>query len=286
MLLSTLLLAIGALTVIAGPLAVPKGNHFSCRSTKHPNPVIALHGLFFNKDLDLNFLEAWLRQKGYCTFSLTYGLYPNIPLGGIKPINESAVEIADFIKEVLQKTGASKVDIVGHSEGALQGLYVPKFAGVAHLVDHVIAIAPPTQGSTLSGLLLLAKELGVLPAVNELLDTIGCQACNDVFAGSDLVKRLNDGPIVQPGNKVTVIASRFDYVVTPSASAFVHEDGVANIFVQDYCPLDLVGHGSLAIDSNMWNLVLNSLEDKIGRKFFCVIAPPVRRGEEMLYLEG
>lgn len=286
--LPSLVAALYALAASASPIITPRHeNDFSCRSTKHPNPVIALHGLFFNRDLDLNFLEGWLRPQGYCTFSLTYGLYPGIPLGGIKPVNESALEIVDFIHEVLNKTGASKVDLVGHSEGGLQSLYIPKFVpGAAHLIDRVIAIAPPTKGTTLSGLLLLAKDLGLLPTVNEVLDTVGCQACNDVFVGSELVTKLNDGPIAQPGNTVTVIASRFDYVVTPPESAFINEKGVTNIFVQDYCPLDLVGHGSLAIDSNMWNLVLNALEDKVGRKFPCVIAPPVKRGNEMAVIEA
>ncbi|CAG9990075.1 unnamed protein product [Clonostachys byssicola] len=249
-------------------------NDFSCRSTKYPNPVIALHGLFATANSDLNFLEAWLRPQGFCTFSLTYGQYPLIPLGGLKAVSESSVEIADFIKNVLDKTGAPKVDIVGHSEGGLQSLYLPKFAAIADRVDKIIAIAPPTHGTDSSGLVALADTLGIRPLVNEVLDKIGCDACNDMIPGGPAVMKLNSGAVVQPGNKVTVIASRNDRTVVPPSSAFVKETGVSNIFVQDYCPLDLVGHVSLAIDLNVWNLVLNSLENRIGRKFPCVISFP------------
>lgn len=280
--LSSFLVVFAASAATATPVTPPaidpqpkfSANDFGCRSTKYPNPVIALHGLFATAKSDLNFLEAWLRPKGFCTFSLTYGEYPLIPLGGLKAISESSIEIANFVKEVLDKTGAAKVDIVGHSEGGLQSLYLPKFAGIADRVDKIIAIAPPTHGTDSSGLVALADTLGLRPLVNEVLDTIGCDACNDMIPGGPAVTKLNTGTVVQPGNKVTVIASRNDRTVVPPSSAFVKEFGVNNIFVQDYCPLDPVGHVSLAIDLNVWNLVLNSLEDRIGRKFPCIISFP------------
>lgn len=251
-------------------------NDFSCRSETHPNPVVALHGLFANAQFDLNFLEAWLRPQGYCTFSLTYGKYPLVPLGGLESIDKSSMQIAGFIHEVLNKTGAAKVDIVGHSEGALQSLYVPKFRGLAPRVDKVIAIAPPTRGSTVQGIATLAKALGL----DDLLAAVGCEACKQVLVGSDLVKKLNNGPIAQPGNTVTVIMSRTDEAVTPpEVVSPIHEPGVANIFVQDYCPHDPVGHIGLAVDTNVWHLVRNSLESTIGRKFPCSVGLPIRRDD-------
>ncbi|KAM4059463.1 alpha/beta hydrolase fold domain-containing protein [Hirsutella rhossiliensis] len=258
-----------------------RSNDWSCTSTVHPNPVILLHGLFASEKLDLNFVEAWLRNKGFCTFALLYGSStPKLPiLGGIKPVAESSLEVAAFIREVHNRTGADKVDIVGHSEGGFQGLYVTKFHGVAPLVDQIIAIASPTHGTDVSGLYKIAYLFGKFSydAIKNLLATVGCGACNDFAVDGAAVSRLNDGkPIVQPGNTVTIIASRYDEIVTPATTAFVQEPGVHNIFVQDYCPLDPVGHLGVSVDLNVWRLVLNSLERKIGRKFFCLLGPPGR----------
>ncbi|OAA63169.1 DUF1338 domain protein [Cordyceps fumosorosea ARSEF 2679] len=241
-------------------------NDWDCRSDK--NPVIALHGLFAQRNFDLNFLEAWLRPRGYCTYGLTYGAHPLLPtLGGVRLVAESSQEIVDLIDEVLARTGAPKVDLVGHSEGGLQALYVPKVRNMSAKVDKIVAIAPPTHGTDFSKLLSLADALDVRAEVNELLTTVGCPACLDV-ANGDAIKALNDGPIVQPGNTVTVLATKYDAIVTPAGkTSFIDEPGVTNILIQDVCPIDIAGHVSLAIDTNVFELTLNALQGKNGRKF-------------------
>ncbi|PLB53857.1 secreted lipase [Aspergillus steynii IBT 23096] len=254
-------------------------NDFSCRSEKHPNPVVLLHGLGATFYEDLNFLQYWLQAQGYCTFAQTYGDYDGFPfLGGLKAIAESATEIADYIHEVAEKTGADKVDLVGHSEGAFQTVYVPKFTdGTSELLDKLVAIAPPTRGTNFGGIYNLAYAFGnhSREAVGEVLKTVGCAACDDLGPDGDAVDKLNDGePIVQAGNKLTVIASKLDEMVTPTSTSFVHEDGVNNVWVQDDCKLDPVGHIGEAYDLNVWNLVKNALDDTPKRKFFCVLGSP------------
>lgn len=151
---------------------------------------------------------------------------------------------------------------------------------MAPLVGAVVAVAPPTHGTDLAGLYNLALALGRLgrDAVARLLARLGCGACNDLVVGGPAVRRLvADGrPVVQPGIDVTVVVSRYEEIVTPPASAFVREPGVHNIWVQDYCPLDRVGHLGVSLDSNVWHLVLNSLERRVGHKFACLAGPPVR----------
>ncbi|KAM3455259.1 hypothetical protein MY3296_002447 [Beauveria thailandica] len=255
---------------------IGKHNDFSCQpSADHPRPVVLLHGLGATYYDDLHVLEAFLQSRGFCTFSLTYGALEGRPLlGGFAPIDKSSRQIADFIYEVHAKTagrgGTRKIDLVGHSEGGFQSLYVPKFReGVAALVDHIVAIAPPTHGTPIANLLTLSPLLGRDAG---LLELIGCAACHEISVGGASVAKLNDGKaIVQPGNKVSVIISGLDVLVIPPTTAFIYEDGVDNICVQDYCPLDLVGHISETYDVNIWNLVLNSLENQVGRKFPCLV---------------
>ncbi|KAJ3498201.1 hypothetical protein NLG97_g1316 [Lecanicillium saksenae] len=281
---SLLWLATWPFAASGSPLAnTRKKNDWSCTSAKHPNPVVLLHGMGANDDLNFITMEPWLQKQGFCTFSLTYGVTPPYPpfVGGLQPISESSKEVAAFIRQVQQRTGAAKVDLVGHSEGAMQSLYVPKVQGVSSIVDNIVAIAPPTHGATASGFLTLVENIPFLtPDLrSKILDGVNCGMCKDVFAGGPFDKRLNDGqPVKQPGNKITIITSRHDEAVTPTDTAFVYEDGVNNIYVQDYCPLDIVGHLGEAVDLNVFNLILNSLENQVGRKFTCsLVQVPVRR---------
>ncbi|KAG5916540.1 hypothetical protein E4U53_004302 [Claviceps sorghi] len=271
---------------VAGPFG---DNDYACRSAKHPNPVVMLHALGGNRNFDLGLLAGWLRLQGFCTFSLTYGAAPGSPIGGLDSINQSAPAIGRFIRDVAGRTGAARVDLVGHSEGGLQALYVPKFEpGVAPLVDVIVAVAPPTHGTSLSGLLALVRTLGrrVSDRIEEVLRRFGCRACIDMVEGSAVLARLAAGPIVQRNHTVTVIASRTDVLVTPPETAFVREPGVHNLFVQDVCPSDRVGHFGLAVAPNVWHLVRNSLERTVGNKFVCVDGIPLLHAGEQPHGEA
>ena len=273
-------LTVAATTTLAAASIIP--NDFSCRSTEHPNPVVLLHGLGATGYEDINALQWWLQSQNYCTFAHTYGAYKGFPfVGGLKPINESSGEITDYILEVKDKTGAEKVDIVGHSEGAFQTLYVPKFHRdeLAGVLDRLVAIAPPTRGTDFAGLYKLAIDLGnnTKETVDKVLDTVGCQACAELVTGGEAIQRLNDGqPIVQEGTTLTVIASKHDELVTPPTTSFVHEEDVNNIWIQDYCPLDPVGHLNGGYDTNVWHIVSNALDADLKRKFACLAGAPFR----------
>lgn len=237
-------------------------NNYAFKSSS--NPIIMLHGLGATYYEDLNYLEQYLQGLGYCTFSLTYGDYSLFPyVGGLEPIIESAAQIAAFIKTVATTYGATKFDIVGHSEGAFQSLYVPKFeAGISAMIDKIVAIAPPTHGTTFASLYNLTYIGGNLSRtlVGDILDTVGCTACNDLGPGGAAVVRLNDGaPIVQPGNNVTIIISSKDELVTPTTTAFVNQTGVSNVYIQQYYPNDVSGHIGEAYDINVWTMVVEWL---------------------------
>ncbi|SEO67033.1 esterase/lipase family protein [Amycolatopsis saalfeldensis] len=271
-------LVTAAFTAAPAQAATGGDNDPSCRpSAAHPHPVVFLHGLGATYYEDLNFMQSAVAAKGYCTFSQTYGAYPGFPVvGGLRPIADSAAEIKAFIGRVLAETGASKVDIVGHSEGGFQSLYVTKTQGIADKIGTVVAIAPPTHGTTFGGLTKLAYLLGQgeRDAVGQALSTLGCPACDNLITDGAAVTTLDNGPIAQPGVRYTVLTSRADELVTPTDTAFVREPGVDNQYVQDTCPFDPVGHIGEAYDLNVWNLVTNALDPAHATKFLCVVGSP------------
>ncbi|MFJ1868716.1 esterase/lipase family protein [Streptomyces sp. NPDC088097] len=248
----------------AAPAAAASGgiNDFSCRpSTAHPEPVVLLHGTFATWYEDLNFLQADLAARGYCTFALTYGAYDGFPLvGGLKPVAISNVEIKDYVERVRAATGAAKVSVVGHSEGGLQALYLAKMQGIQQHIKAVVAIAPPTHGTDASRLVALGDQVLGRGTLDGIVATLGFPVLSDEFPGGPAIVALNNGPVAQRGIAYTIISSRHDELVTPTETAFVREPGVNNHYVQDSCPLDPVGHIGEAYDLNVWHLVRNALD--------------------------
>ena len=103
----------------------PATNDWDCELTEErPRPVILVHGTFLNRQDNWAYLAPTLANEGYCVYALTYGAHPEAPwplsaLGGVRPMEESAVELAEFVDRVRDATGADKVDLVGHSQGTL-----------------------------------------------------------------------------------------------------------------------------------------------------------------------
>ena len=261
-----------ALIAVFASLCVPASAHAATRC----EPVVLLHGLGGNGQDNFTFLAPFLRSAGYCPFSFTYGqASPLFPVGGTLPIEDSARQIGAFIDTVRATTGAAKVDVVGHSEGGFQSLYVPKMLGYAGKIGHVVALAPPTHGTTVDGLVTLADYLGLRPSLDTVLTTFGCQSCPEMLPGGSAVADLTAGPIAQPGIDYTIIASRYDTVVTPHETSFVREPGVHNVFVQDFCPADPVGHVGLAYDRDVADLVANALDPAGATAVHCSAGPPL-----------
>jgi pimeloyl-ACP methyl ester carboxylesterase len=273
---------LGSLLVVAPPSSAAPApssgfNDWSCRpSPQHPDPVVMLHGLGANGNANFaGYLGPYLAGRGYCVFAPTYGqVSPAFPVGGLVPIADSAQEIEAYVAEVLDVTGASSADLVGHSEGAFHSLYGPKVLGYADRIDAVVAMAPPTHGTDLSGLLTLGNLLGLADPIRRAVAAFGCGACDDLLVDGSAVQTLNEGPIAQAGVAYTIIATRTEVAVTPYQSAFVDEPGVDNVLVQDVCPFDPVGHSGLAFDSGVAQLVANGLDPAAAGPVTCGVGFP------------
>ncbi|GAA4794850.1 alpha/beta fold hydrolase [Streptomyces sanyensis] len=273
--LSALVLALvlaltSAATATAQTASAPSRgwNDFSCQpSSAHPRPVVLVHGTLGNKIDNWLVLAPYLVKRGYCVFSLDYGQLPGVPFfHGLGPIEESAAQLDAFVERVRTSTGAAKVDIVGHSQGGMMPRYYLKYLGGASEVNALVGLAPNNHGTTLLG---LTRLLPYFPGASDLLDR-HAPALTAQVAGSDFLTRLNAGGDTVPGVRYTVIATRYDQVVTPYRTQFLSGPNVRNVLLQDLCPLDFSEHVAIGVlDLVAAHEVANALDPANARRTTC-----------------
>jgi pimeloyl-ACP methyl ester carboxylesterase len=248
----------GVLESLRDPSAPPAGvNVPGCRPTSaHPDPVVLVTGTFGNMTDDWGGLGPTLANRGYCVYSRAYGADPHSIIQTIGPVASSAQQLATFVDTVLAQTGASRVDLVGHSQGGLIAEYYAKLLGGAGTVRVLVGLSPTTHGTTLDGLATLAA---FFPGANAIVRGV-CPACADQEAGSAVVNAVDNGPIAQPGVSYTIIETHNEFVVTPAGSAFINEPGVHNLWLQDACPFNWTDHADLSYDRGVYGLVENALD--------------------------
>lgn len=260
-----------AVTATAAQTAAAPGsgwNDYRCKpSQAHPRPVVLVHGTFGNSVDNWLVLAPYLVKRGYCVFSLDYGQLPGVPFfHGLGPVEESAAQLDAFVARVRGATGAAKVDIVGHSQGGMMPRHYLKFLGGAAEVNALVGIAPSNHGTTLAG---LTRLLPYFPGVADLIGE-HTPALADQVAGSAFLTRLNQGGDTVPGVRYTVIATRWDEVVTPWRTQYLSGPDVRNVLLQDLCPLDLSEHVAIGtVDVIAAHEVANALDPAGARRTTC-----------------
>ncbi len=247
-------------------------NDYSCfrPSTAHPRPVVLVHGTFANATDNWLTLAPYLEARGYCVFSLDYGQLPGVPLvHGLGPIDKSAEQLQVYVDKVLTATGAAKADLVGHSQGGMMPRYYLKFLGGAAKVNTFVGIAPDNHGTTLNG---LTKLLPYFPGAEDVIAS-AAPGLADQVAGSAFLAKLNAGGDTVPGVHYTVIATRYDEVVTPYTSQFLSGSDVHNVLIQNLCSADLSEHALLGLtDRIVFHEVANALDPAHATATTCLSA--------------
>ncbi|MBX9398593.1 alpha/beta fold hydrolase [Streptomyces sp. TRM72054] len=270
LLLTAAIATLPAATTAQAATAAPSSgwNNYSCQpSTAHPRPVVLVHGTFGNSVDNWLGLAPYLMKRGYCVFSLDYGQLPGVPFfHGLGPIEKSAGQLDAFVDKVLAATGAAEADLVGHSQGGMMPRYYLKFLGGAAEVNALVGIAPDNHGTTLSG---LTRLLPYFPGAEDLLST-ATPALADQIAGSAFLTKLNAGGDTVPGVRYTVIATKYDQVVTPYRSQYLDGPDVRNVLLQDLCPVDFSEHLAIGLfDRIAFHEVVNALDPARARPTTC-----------------
>lgn len=247
---------------LTSPGAVAGANVWSCEpSGEHPVPVVLVHGTTSNLGFSGARLAPVLANAGYCVYAFNYG-ETSLSFGrvyGLGDVAESARTMSAFVDRVLAATGAREVDVVGNSQGGMMPNYYIKRLGGAAKVRTMIGLAPTNHGTTMGGLVELARSLNVLGVVNDAFRFIGAPAYTQQEDGSEFQRALfGDGDTV-PGVRYLTIATTHDTTVTPLTNSFLRGGDSTNILLQELCPDDPVGHSGLWFDGPVTQIVLNAI---------------------------
>lgn len=258
--------------------SAPGQNIWSCTpSEAHPRPIVLVHGTGGSAAGNWGTLSAVLANAGYCVFALTYGENPAltsspVPVGGMNRLEDSAAELKTFVDKVLSATGASKVDLVGHSQGTLMPAYYAKFLDGGTKIHSYVSLAPVWHGGgspVLGQLMVLGAAYGfraedVLPIA---------QFGPQVVSGSPFINELREGGVAVDGIRYTNIVTEYDEVVVPYTSGI--EPGMTNIVLQDHCEQDCSDHVQIPSSPNAIRLVLNALDPAHAEPVDCRRALPL-----------
>ncbi|MFB9313255.1 esterase/lipase family protein [Nocardioides plantarum] len=238
--------ASGVPTLPTSPLGDPPGaNGWSCRPTAaRPTPVILVHGTLGDRANLLQRLSAGIKAAGFCVYSLDYGNR------GLNDIPASAAELKTFTERVLSATGASKVSMVGHSQGGMMPRYYIKFLGGDRVVDDLVGLSPSNHGTAITA------------GTNPFTRLVGyaCTSCVQQGAGSSFLTRLNAGDETPGPVSYTQVTTRYDEVVVPYTSAYLAAGPrTTNITLQDTCPLELTEHLLIPLATPSLSIALDAL---------------------------
>ncbi|MFJ9522485.1 esterase/lipase family protein [Kitasatospora sp. NPDC101801] len=112
-----------------------------------------------------------------------------------------AGQLASYVEQVRQQTGAAQVDLVAHSLGSLPTRWYVKFGDGGRTVAHWVSLAGPNHGTT----------LGYLCALWD-------QGCRDMTPNSYVVGHLNQDDETPGSTRYTTVRSSCDEQIAPTGS--------------------------------------------------------------------
>lgn len=148
-------------------------------------PILFVHGVFFRDSKYFNYwgrIPKELEMNGADVF---YGNHQSA-----SSIENSAKEIDNRIKEIVEKTGCEKVNIIAHSKGGLDCRYAIAKLGTAPYIASLTTINTPHRGCAFADYLLTKIpekiKIEVATAYNTALKKLGDENPDFLEAVNDL----------------------------------------------------------------------------------------------------
>ncbi|AVM02247.1 lipase [Gordonia iterans] len=214
-------------------MSPPGANVRGCRSDRPP--VVLLHGTAQNQMSAWQYLAPTLANRGFCVHSLTYGQTSwSGQIGGLGTRERSARQVAAFVDDVLRRSGAARVDLIGFSQGSAIAQLFTQLPGRAGQVRHLIGLGPSNRGTS---------------RIGSITDRLPARGPGE-----------NDWGPLHPNIQYLMVMTRHDMIAAPYTNGFLpRAANVRNVVVQDECPGDRVGHVGLPYDSWVGATVRNTL---------------------------
>lgn len=154
-------------------------------------PVILVHGFGHNRSA-FYVLMYRLRRAGWKNIH-TLNLLP--VFGGV---HGRAKRLKRFVEKIRERTKSEKVDLIGHSLGGIVSRYYVALLDGKHVVNTLVTLGSPNQGTSLSHLGVVGQIPRELVPGNPLLE----QLDRESFNGTKLVSiySMNDWAIHPPRN--------------------------------------------------------------------------------------
>ncbi|MFX0172996.1 MAG: alpha/beta fold hydrolase [Candidatus Hodarchaeota archaeon] len=242
------LLIVISLILILPCFASSKANP-PAMTAQNQNPILYLHGWTKSKE-DFYLMMSRFKTDGWPeTFLYVYTF--DDPSNGSGQANfNNANRIKQWVDEIIDKTGAEKIDLVGHSMGGLSSRIFIKFFGGIDRVDDYVSLGSPTHWVTTEG----------YPDPNEGDATPGGILNDTIGNRTDPITGITYNSTHIPGNiSYTSIYGNLklgglpsDGVVSTRACIL---DGANNIEVEG------VEHSQLYTDLYVYTLVRSAVDD-------------------------
>lgn len=216
-----------------------KGNRVEKRyfsgASQYP-PVILLQGFMGTRGV-LQPLEKYLRAESRDVISLDLGFF------NVADIRASASLLDEKIERLMARFSKDhdfeKIDLVGHSMGGLIALYYVKKLGGHRLINRVVALGTPFNGTWVS--LLAMVPFGAVS-----------RGLWQMLPKSEFLKELRLHPEQAHQTRMTSISAKYDAICPPKSCRLA---GADNLTIP-------VGHGGLLIDPRVFEVVRDSLSPK------------------------
>jgi hypothetical protein len=175
-----------------------------------------------------NYSWNWARVfaaegRYYCLVTMPQHTFGDIQVAGEYVVNAI---------RTMHATTGRRIAILGHSQGGMNPRWALRFwPDTRAMVAEMIGMAPSNHGTR--------SIAGCIPGLTTCVPAVWQQ-----LAGSAFVKALNSGAETFAGIDYTNVYTTIDEVVTPPASSGLTtgEGRIANVRVQDVCPLDPYEH--------------------------------------------
>lgn len=195
-------------------------------------PIVIVHGFLATPMTNLP-LSARLRREGCRTFHV------DLPGLNTQDMRISSEMVAERVEDVMRRTGAQQVRMLGVSMGGLIALHYVRRGGGHRTVRRLVTLASPHRGTD-------TAKLG------QMLTGAFSPAARQMHPGSDFIRELNTPPY--PEADIVSFACVGDPMVPASAARL--DDAKNVIAPHGVWPF---GHYAILLDRRNYVLIRDAL---------------------------